>query len=448
MKAVLHWLFPGVYFHYDSTSAGHKALGRWGGKKEPTITRNLRAIGRCIEFRFGVSIHGIHVYGHTGDAGNEAANSVARYAASTPSSGAVSARAVYLLRLMTPLWIGFGPFGSRSGKVVGMVQRFLCRHRMIYALILLSSGLTSHARTDMLMQQFHDANVHFVGVLETRMQRQAGKASDLYHVIHSPADRGGHGGVQIWITKQRALDSAGTCYVIEDHFKIIDFNPEVLVVKFSGFGLRFILIAGHAPHTSHSEAEISTWWSDLSAMIPPRYNDWDRICLVDANARVGEFPSTAISSHDFETQDDNGSYFHDLFSSSVCGAQQLLLTHILARPVLGSIPRRRSGIVVIMPVCRLLGTTTYVPHGFRMPLTSLSRRRSSSSMCTLLPYNPSATRRLETQAHEIQCGPDGSGFSGQLSGRSYDLQGHLSSTSWNVDVHTHLHGLHCDYKVG
>ena len=229
---ILHWLtvlqvpVPSIFFHYDSTSAGHKALGRWGGKKEPTITRNLRAICRCIEFRFGVQIHGIHVYGHTGDAGNEAANTVARYATSTTSSGAVSAWAIYFAETEDPavewLWALWKPEwkGRWDGPKVSLSPPDDLRPDPSVLTSLLASpevstdidsaatvlnidvtvavanvltlcpykekrtGLTSHARTDMLMQQFHDATVHFVGVLETRMQRQAGKTTDLYHVIH------------------------------------------------------------------------------------------------------------------------------------------------------------------------------------------------------------------------------------------------------------------------
>lgn len=492
---ILHWLavlqvpFPGVYFHYDSTSAGRKALGRWGGKKEPTITRNLRAICRCIEFRFGVQIQGIHVYGHTGDAGNEAANTVARYATSTTSSGAVSAWAIYFAETDDPavdwLWALWKPEwkGRWDGPKVSLSPPDDLRPDPSVLTSLIASteaatdiasdatvlnvdvtvavanvltlcpykekrtGLTSHARTDMLMQQFHDANVHFVGVLETRMQRQAGKVTDLYHVIHSPADRGGHGGVQIWITKQRALDSAGTCYVIEDHFTIIDFNPEVLVVKFSGFGLRFILIAGHAPHTGHSDAEISAWWSGLSAMIPPRYNDWERICLVDANARVGEYPSTAISSHDFETQDDNGSYFHDFVLQQRMWCPATFADTHIGPSGTWQHPKtqewHRCDYACLPVAWNYDLCTSWVSDAIDLSLKKDDHRVACARFTLSILRQPDAWRHRPTRYNVDRMAQD---FQTNFQDVSYDLQCHLSATPWAVDVHTHLHGLHCELQ--
>ena len=83
------------------------------------------------------------------------------------------------------------------------------------------------------------------------------------------------------------------------------------MVRFCGFGLGLILLVGHAPHTGYQPAEVSEWWTSFASSIPTKYDLWDRLCLVDANARVGNTPSTVISDYKAEEQDVNGDYFHD-----------------------------------------------------------------------------------------------------------------------------------------
>ena len=38
--------------------------------------------------------------------------------------------------------------------------------------------------------------------------------------------------------------------------------------------LRCLLVAGHAPHSGHTQDEIESWWSALSAIIPRAVADW------------------------------------------------------------------------------------------------------------------------------------------------------------------------------
>lgn len=42
------------------------------------------------------------------------------------------------------------------------------------------------------------------------------------------------------------------------------------------------------------EREIEAWWRKVDDSIPQKYFAWDRILLVDANGRVGSFPSPHV----------------------------------------------------------------------------------------------------------------------------------------------------------
>lgn len=76
-----------------------------------------------------------------------------------------------------------------------------------------------------------------------------------------------------------------------------------------------ICIVAHAPHTGFSVEEIHSWWTALADATPSKYQSWEIFLLVDANARVGSEPSTAIGSHQAEMGDEKSDAF-SLFAHS------------------------------------------------------------------------------------------------------------------------------------
>ena len=68
---------PKIRLLFDATSAGYKAAGFWKGDTYGHLTKALRSLEYFLDARFQVAIEFAHVRGHTGDPGNEAANTVA-----------------------------------------------------------------------------------------------------------------------------------------------------------------------------------------------------------------------------------------------------------------------------------------------------------------------------------------------------------------------------------
>lgn len=80
-QAQLYNSCPTIHFCFDATSAGWKAAGFWGGDSDQAIALAIRQLRQLYSLRYGVQIADWHVKAHEGDPGNEAANSLANWAA-------------------------------------------------------------------------------------------------------------------------------------------------------------------------------------------------------------------------------------------------------------------------------------------------------------------------------------------------------------------------------
>eukprot|EP00435_Cladocopium_sp_Y103_P016108 s4736_g4.t1 len=100
-------------------------------------------------------------------------------------------------------------------------------------------------------------------------------------------------------------------YFKQEYLSSVARDPRILIVRARTPALKCIFIAAHAPHTGASENEIAQWWQKLQSLVPPKYDAWDRILLVDANARVGGFPSESAGSWQAEEDSDKSGPFLD-----------------------------------------------------------------------------------------------------------------------------------------
>ena len=64
-------------FYFDAITAGYKMSGHWGGHSQPDHVRAGRDLRYMYETRYGCTCKDFHVKAHSGDPGNEFANSIA-----------------------------------------------------------------------------------------------------------------------------------------------------------------------------------------------------------------------------------------------------------------------------------------------------------------------------------------------------------------------------------
>ena len=164
------------------------------------------------------------------------------------------------------------------------------------------------ARAESLARQFHDCNLQIIGLQETRSRLDGHTMLDNFHVLSAPAQKRGHGGVQLWV-KRTLHDEKLRLDIEQSHLFILHASSRRLVVRLACGGLRLILIVLHAP-TDDDEATLSKFWTATSAAIPQAYLSWKCIVLADANSRLGSSNTEAVGDYQATTENEKGLHFH------------------------------------------------------------------------------------------------------------------------------------------
>lgn len=169
-------------------------------------------------------------------------------------------------------------------------------------------GLQGKARTESIMQMAQEAQLHIVGLQETRVKKLPKSDTEHYFVFGGAASQSGHYGTQLWFSKSHALDVDNRCFFERSHFKILCQGERILSIRVWAPFFRAVVVCAHAPHTQHAEEDRKMWWENLKNSTPHKYKDWPHVLLIDANARVGEFPNQHVGDHQGDLQDSNGDY--------------------------------------------------------------------------------------------------------------------------------------------
>ena len=343
--AICNYTYDPVFLR---RSAGYKAFGEWGGSSYGSLVGNIRAICHLLESRYEASLTYVHVPGHCGDPGNEAADTIAKIHTFDPRAQspwidyldrAEPVEIQWIWALWKPEWknfwkgrnlvlpcrplttpsvdvFGIEPTPTGTTPPVAATTSLACLVSSANVLTLLPAkkntelGIQGRARSEALQKTFDEAGYHIVGVQETRLRKEPKIEQDLYFVFSAAATARGTFGIQIWFSRKHSLSPEGHFFK-RDHFKILARDPRFLIIKVAAPFLRTIVVAAHAPTSQATSETVEQWWLTLSQTIPARFSQWPRILLVDANARLGSFPSRAVGSHHEDDQDTGGEFFHD-----------------------------------------------------------------------------------------------------------------------------------------
>ena len=148
---------------------------------------------------------------------------------------------------------------------------------------------------------------HIIGLQETRVRTEIKVDQEEYLVFGAPATAGGHYGCQIWLSTTIPLGTDGAC-LRKQYCKVVAKDPRFLIIQIKAPFL--LVISAHAPTSQASLETITKWWETLDAQVPARLRQWPQILLVDANARIGSQPSTAVGPHQADEQDAGGEELH------------------------------------------------------------------------------------------------------------------------------------------
>ena len=342
-----------IKFHFDCTSAGYAAAGQWQAKAHERFQSITRAVIFAIEEIHGCNaIEWEHVYGHSGDPLNEAADA-ASWAAACGWTQSSSLRQWLdflgegdqnLQEAVHWLWLLYasetrpldGPRLDNHGKCwwFTATQRdtgFTGQHhslprcqskstdcssqtpcKAVRVKMATANVLTLHpqnrkqcgngisARMESLLRQAAEANFMFIGIQESRCKSQGHKFTENFHILSGPATCRGTGGVQLWARRRTVMDE-GVLAIHAQDLRILKANSRQLIVRLSTKWANWILVVGHAPDNK-SDEETEEWWRQLE--VPARYKSWPTFGLIDANGHVGEYYSNYIGEHGASKEDN------------------------------------------------------------------------------------------------------------------------------------------------
>ena len=344
-----------IWIGFDSLTVGQQMAGAWNSYKAPMATSAMRSLHRLIEARFGIKPQSWHIPSHKGEPGNELVDALAESAARDGGLHDVKPFLDYILspacaRALEWMWILFDPSYSRhwqetclclpkhpttipSTEVLPQnpvaappTDEVLGRYTLTLGTcnVLTLKGKEDHvggidgiSRQDAILEQFKAQGVHILALQETRLRKLYRSHDPRYVLVKSAATSNGCYGILLgfsrlsphgWLQKPTAPQPTPV-YFQETHISVIAAEPRVLVVRLRTPVVRCIVVAAHAPHTGHTDDSVKEWRIHVGKLVPPRYNDWPRLLLCDANARVGSVVTPYIGGHQPETETPKSEFF-------------------------------------------------------------------------------------------------------------------------------------------
>lgn len=345
-----------LWFGYDSLTVGKQMTGEWHGFKLPLTTSVTRSLYRTLSARFGVMPAAWHIKSHQGEAGNELVDALAAAAAMNGGSHDVSSFLQYVLQpnfvqALEWMWAlfepGYRPYwhdlficipkhpmtcpeeqvfpnhlnssdqtpvDTSSGRI--SLRLGTCNVLTLKGKDTPSWGLEGVSRQDMVLTQFHAQGITILALQETRLRKLYRAQDPRYVLVKSAATNAGCYGIMLGLSKKHPhgwITTSGgkeiPVYFHENQVSIVVASPRALIIRLCTPVLRCIVVAGHAPHTGHTDEEVKHWWVQLGRQIPSKYNDWPRILLCDANARVGSVATSFLGEFQAETETSKSEFF-------------------------------------------------------------------------------------------------------------------------------------------
>ena len=199
---------------------------------------------------------------------------------------------------------------------------FTLRCSTANVLTLQSRGLG--ARAEHLASQFLQAEVHCIGLQETRSHLSGHHFFDEFHVLSAPSAKG-VGGIQFWIRRAWSTEQ-GTLRIQPSDLRILASTSQRMVVCLRHPDLHLLFVVCHAP-SDGNPATYDDYWQTTSRSIPAAYRNWRQIYLTDANARVGGITSTYIGGFGAVEENLAGSCFHQWLTTQSLVAPQTFEVH-------------------------------------------------------------------------------------------------------------------------
>ena len=354
-----------IEFRYDALSAGggvfasSRPIELQALDSGMSVAAFATALRQTLESR--VSLHHVHVKGHSGDVGNEVCDCLSRHVRRAPESyyqrclptwpkqwrlhplaswgwlvhqsrpdlPSLCALEAEASRLQSasqpdpiPPCLGVQAQHSRAADID------YCFKAMTFNVLSLFTadmpkgkkkrteglGLLIAGKRDVIKAQLLAHNFLFVGLQETRLPASGTLPDKDFWMISESADAAGQGGCALWINKSvpYASDSTGPLYIRSEHLTVCASSCRHIVVQVTAPRLRLLVLVAHAPRGPlGSPACPKVFWDGRLREFHHRAAGSEFLILTDANAHVGSVETSAIRAAGAECENPAGEIFHE-----------------------------------------------------------------------------------------------------------------------------------------
>ena len=300
----------------DATSILWAGTGHWKVHLEDIIAMRLRATAKLTETLWkGKSLQYHHVRAHSGNPGNELADTLAVRV----RDGTLDARHptrcypkwfhgerpliydawTYWDRLQRPQelppGLGLDILPSQpnwSAQMPPWIQPPSDTHENdttnLRCVTYNVHTLKLQGAVGALRQQAEEFGIHLMGLQETRTKSEVVVDTNYIRIVG--AAEGGQGGVELWITTKIPLKThTDVHYFTRQDALVLHADPHLLVVSLNILGTKTICLVGHAPHRGHDNVDIRDWWKKCNQVLSPYKTGFKHLLFLDANANLDRF---------------------------------------------------------------------------------------------------------------------------------------------------------------
>ena len=327
----LEWLFAHPQkcecrLLFDSQLAGYSGSGDYNISPLDRHLRLLRALASAYEvFNAKSLVSWEHVKGHTGNLGNEIADSLAKQAFQSQTELRWRSRpdyTPYIFGHRFPIeyfWLFFQhltndrmliqnqvlrlPGAHIGGTVSERLPAALVaqpRHEPTYKIwqlflatynVLTLGPKTGGIFVQYLREQVSSHGLDILFLQETRTRREQLVVSES-HLRYTAAAHEGVGGIEIWLARVHAR--TGKPLFLKTETQVFHASPQIMLLKTAIHGTELLLLTFHAPHSGKDKAVIQNFWQQLTDLVTPFYQKYPNLIVgADANAHF----DTALEGH-------------------------------------------------------------------------------------------------------------------------------------------------------
>ena len=336
-----------VCLHFDAIAAGFGSTGQNNIiRQDPALSQRQKAARILVSLvqRRNNAFLGCHVYAHEGQPWNEMADSIAKQVAQgwMPGNQAELRSGVLLKHpLRDWAWMQISPTDelpcletviqnetpnpSRATVDATLdVNQEQDRKSQWAATINFASVNVETLEQDHvvpqtqvtykaaeLMLQFVEANLHFIGIQESRARSNGRTQHGPFACLVSAGDNG-QAGVELWINEQAVADALGIPFQAHQDVGVWHATSRIMAAT-CHFGQESIdVLVAYAPQRGQGDIAVSNWWKELHNVLQKREQNFPCFLLGDFNCRLGSVETELIGGVGAEFEDFAGQYLREL----------------------------------------------------------------------------------------------------------------------------------------